>query len=288
MKILKLMLGLTLVIVMVVPFGARAAESYDNCTGYIETLPAYISTQGNWCLRKNLSTSITSGAAIVVQASNVTIDCNDFKIGGLAGGSGTMAIGIRSASRYNTTVRNCSVRGFWLGIVTEAGGGHLIEDNRFDGNTEVGISVYSPGSTVRNNLVLDTGGGTSSSNGAQGIVGSGGVDVINNTVAGVVSNDLQPNNDARGIVVVDNATGSVVGNRIRGVVPSGDGPSFGIIDFTSGSSVIRDNIVQGSGLAGSTGIFCNTPATLSKDNAVAGFEVQVDRCTSDGDSVPGP
>ena len=288
MKVLRRMFGATLAIAMMVPLGALAAESYDSCTGYIDTLPADISTPGNWCLRKNLRTGIADGAAISVQASNVTIDCNHFRVGGLTGGRGTMAIGIRSANTFNMTVRNCSVRGFRLGIFTEAGGGHLIERNRLDGNTELGIGVYSPGSTVRNNLVLDTGGGTATANGAQGVVASGGVDVVDNTVAGVISNKLQPNNDARGIVAVDNASGSVVGNRIRGVVPSGAGPSFGIIDFTSGSSVIRDNIVQGSGLPGSTGIFCNTGATLSKDNAVAGFEVGVDRCTSAGDTVASP
>jgi hypothetical protein len=288
MKAMQKMLSAMLAIVMMVPLGAWAAESYDSCTDYIDTLPATISKPGNWCLRKNLQTNITSGAAISVQANSVTIDCNTFRIGGFTGGRGTMAVGIRSTETYNMRVRNCSVRGFWLGIFTEAGGEHLIEDNRLDGNTELGIGVYSPRSTVRNNLVLDTGRGTSSANGAQGIIVSGGVDVVDNTVAGVVSNNLQPNNDARGIVAVDNASGSVVGNRIRGIVPSGTGPSFGIIDFTSGSSVIRDNIVQGSGLPSSTGIFCNTGATLSKDNAVAGFEVAVDRCTSHGDSVPGP
>ena len=33
---------------------AQAAESYDNCTGFIDSLPATISTHGVWCLRKNL------------------------------------------------------------------------------------------------------------------------------------------------------------------------------------------------------------------------------------------
>lgn len=282
----KACLGALVCAAAMVPVPAPAAESYDNCTGFIDSLPAYISTQGTWCLRKDLGTGITSGAAIVIENNNVTIDCNGFKIGGLAGGPGTMAIGIRPfAGVDNTTVRNCRVRGFWLGIATEGGGGHLIEDNQLDGNTEVGIHVYSPNSTVRRNLVMDTGAGTATANGAQGIVVSGGVDALDNTVAGVVSNGLQTNNDARGIVAVDNAMGSVVGNRIRGLVPSGTGPAFGILDVSTGHSVIRDNIVQGMGVSGSVGIQCGSASITSRDNVIAGFALAVDGCTSSGDSV---
>ncbi len=71
---------------------AHAAESYDNCTGFIDSVPATITTQGTWCLRKNLATNITTGNAITIATNNVTIDCNDFKIGGLAAGSASRAI----------------------------------------------------------------------------------------------------------------------------------------------------------------------------------------------------
>ena len=72
---------------MLPPASALAAESYDNCTGFIDSLPATVSTQGTWCLRANLSTAMASGDAIAVAANNVTLDCNDFKIGGLAAGA---------------------------------------------------------------------------------------------------------------------------------------------------------------------------------------------------------
>jgi hypothetical protein len=274
------------IILLALPVWAQAAESYDNCSGYIDSVPTYISQQGNWCLRKDLSTAITSGAAIAVHTNNVTIDCNDFKIGGLAGGPGTRTIGILSPGVNNTTVRNCNVRGFWIGIVADAGSGHLIEGNRLNGNVGAGISVYSPNSTVRNNFVFDTGGSTQSANPAQGIAVGDGVDVVDNTVSGVLSNDLQPDNDARGISAGANGNGSIVGNRVRGIVPSGAGRAFGIIDFTVGTSVIGNNIVQGLGQQNSTGIFCNSGATLSRDNVVSGFWVPVDRCSSYGDSFP--
>src|SRR5690606_12207512 len=121
------------------PGSANAARSYDNCTGFIDSLPTTISTQGVWCLRKNLGTAIISGAAIIIDANNVTIDCNDFKLGGLAAGDASVASGIYAQNRHNAVVRHCSVRGFNYGIRLDGGAGHLVEDNRLDNNLFTGI-----------------------------------------------------------------------------------------------------------------------------------------------------
>ena len=61
---------------------AFAAESYDACVGFVDAIPAVITTQGVWCLRKDLATSNSVITAIDIQTSNVTIDCNGFKLGG--------------------------------------------------------------------------------------------------------------------------------------------------------------------------------------------------------------
>ena len=87
---------------------STAAESYDSCTGFIESLPATISTQGVWCLRRNLATAMTSGNAITITVNNVTIDCNDFKIGGLAAGDESKTVGIAADDVLNATVRQCA------------------------------------------------------------------------------------------------------------------------------------------------------------------------------------
>src|SRR4029079_7326065 len=107
---------------------ALAAQSYDNCTGYITVLPAIISTQGTWCLKQDLATAITSGAAITINTNNVTIDCNNFKLGGLAAGLGTNAYGVFANNRFNATVRHCNVRGFYVGVFLAgaSGGGHAV------------------------------------------------------------------------------------------------------------------------------------------------------------------
>src|SRR5688500_16840215 len=97
------------------PAPARSAQSYDNCTGFIDSLPAVIETQGIWCLRKDLSTAITGSAAIDIRANNVTLDCNDFKLGGLPAGAYTDASGVAAIDRFNVTVRRCNIRGFYQG-----------------------------------------------------------------------------------------------------------------------------------------------------------------------------
>src|SRR5690606_35329103 len=83
------------------PRPAAAAESFDNCSGFIDSVPAVIATQGVWCLRGNLATNIGSGgsSAITIAANNVTIDCNHFKLGGLAAGNGSQADGIHASDR---------------------------------------------------------------------------------------------------------------------------------------------------------------------------------------------
>ena len=64
----------------------RAAESYDGCAGFISSLPVTITTQGVWCLDRDLSTSNSAGPAVTIATNNVTVDCNGFKIGGLGAG----------------------------------------------------------------------------------------------------------------------------------------------------------------------------------------------------------
>ena len=134
------------------PGFAHGAQSQANCTGFIESLPAAISTQGVWCLRRDLSTSITAGNAVTITTNNVTLDCNDFRLGGVGGGDGSEAIGIRAAGRLNATVRNCRVRGFRTGIRLE-GDGHVVENNRVDSSTLSGIHVDGDAAIVRANMV---------------------------------------------------------------------------------------------------------------------------------------
>ena len=261
--------------------GSARAETFNTCAGFIDSLPATISSQGTWCLRGNLSTAITSGTAITIATNNVTIDCNNFKIGGLAAGPGTFAEGIGASARLNATIRNCSIRGFRIGIHLDSnlGGNHLVENNRVDSNTLAGIFVDGDGSMVRGNVVSDTGGTTITfDTRSWGIATNGTVDIIDNTVSNVVAYQASDSSRAIGISAFVNPGGVIQRNRVRGLVP---GPSAGaaqegISSINVGSHPeISDNVIVGTGVDGLTdvAIHCNGPdaAALVYNNRILKF-----------------
>jgi parallel beta-helix repeat protein len=252
------------------PSPAQAAEGYDNCTGFIDSLPANISEQGVWCLRKDLNTAITFGDAIRVNGNNITIDCNNFKLGGLAAGTATEANGIASYTSKNLTIRRCNIRGFLTGVLVYGQYQYtrVIEDNRIEGNTREGIVVVGgKGSVIRRNLVLDTGGSTwGSPSPAYAIQAQGGANVIDNTISGVIAGgDGSGNAGAYGIYATNNADGVVRGNRVRGLVSQG-GATYGIISSQSNPTSLRDNDLSGTGAANSFGLYSYITSALANDN----------------------
>jgi hypothetical protein len=267
------------------PTTAQAAQSYDNCTGFITSLPATITTQGTWCLNADLTTAITSGNAITVAANNVTIDCNDFKLGGLAAGAGTLTTGIFADTRDNLTIRRCNIRGFYEGTYLLNGSGHLVEDNRFDSNTDYGVNVRSDRSIIRRNLVIATG-GSSVAGSSFGIYSIGSVDVLDNTVNGVTANGT--NNGAYGILTGNNFDGSISGNRVRGLVKTGTGVAYGIYNSNSDRITLRNNDVVGDGSVGSVGLRCTNVLGRTLNNVVSAFATGISGCTdvSGNDIVP--
>lgn len=247
-----------------------AAESYDNCTGYVDSLPATISTQGTWCLRGDLSTAVSTGTAITIATNNVTLDCNDFKIGGLPVGANTGAVGVQASGRLNATVRNCNIRGFLYGVKLQ-GAGHVVEDSRFDGNTAIGIWADGDGTVVRRNRVLDTGGSTLYST-AIGIATNSSADIADNTVAGVASMHSSGAGTNYGISMT---SGSANGNVVRGVVMEQGG--WGIV--SNGAAVLSDNDVMGTNQSGAVGIGCGSEQGLVINNIVARFTTGIQGCT---------
>jgi hypothetical protein len=259
------------------PARALAAESYDNCTGFVDSVPATISTQGTWCLRKDLATGVTSGAAIVIATNNVTLDCNGFKLGGLAAGESTNTSGISASGPLNITVRNCNIRGFLTGIMFTAGSGHLIEDNRLDNMTAVGMIINGDASVVRRNRVLDTGGRPGSN--ASTAMSAGG-DVTDNIVDGVFA--VSGTTTVTGIIV-GSAGSRVRGNTVRGLAPSGGGTARGI-NISGGEMQVEDNnvislsAVSGIGIWGDTGAVCT-------GNKVFNYSTPFQMCADGGGNL---
>jgi hypothetical protein len=265
--------------------GPARAETYHTCAGFIDTLPAVITTQGTWCLRHDVATTVSAGKAITISTSNVTIDCNGFKIGGLAGGAGSTAIGIFTDDYFNATVRNCTIRGFAQGIsLTGDGAGHVVEANRVEGSRVAGIEVHGDGSVIRGNLVFDAGGSLNQSL-AFGVAALAAVDVRDNIIDGVFTDASYANGTVTGLYLVNNDRGAIVGNRIGGLVSTGTGVARGIVNQGSQYVTLSDNVVVGDGRAGGTGIACASSQGLAKDNVVMNFPTQVAACT-DVDTTP--
>jgi hypothetical protein len=158
-----------------------------ECT-VITSLPYTIDTQGIYCLKENLVTSITSGSAITINSNNVVIDLNGYRLGGLPAGPSTNAIGILANEQQNITIRNGTVRGFFVGIWLSdrspytTSQGYLIEDIHAEMNAYIGIDVHGRGNIIRNNQVVNTGGSTAAKY-AHGIISFGpGARVLNNDV----------------------------------------------------------------------------------------------------------
>ena len=109
-----------LVLLALVLGPAPARAETVSCTP-ITSLPAVITVQGIYCFTGHLSTGMTSGNAIDIQTNNVVLDLNGFKLGGLAAGPGTFAVGIHVDDRRNITIKNGTVRGFFRGDLVGGG-----------------------------------------------------------------------------------------------------------------------------------------------------------------------
>lgn len=260
----------------VAPAPARA-ETFHTCAGFVDTLPATISTQGVWCLRKDLSTAITTGNAITINTNNVTIDCNGFKLGGLQAGDSSQAYGIRAENRLNATVRNCNIRGFLYGV-SLFGAGHLVTDNRFEQNLFTGIWIGGENNLVRRNQIHDTGGYPSIGY-TVGI--NAAADIIDNTVAGVTS--MGNPSTAYGIYM--SGSGHVArGNHVRALVSTGTA-SFGI-DAPGGGAVMIANRISSSTPITGNGISGAGSNTVCSDNSVINFSTAYSSCDHTSNNLP--
>lgn len=264
---------------------AAAAESYDNCNNFIDSIPATISTQGVWCLRKDVATAMTSGNAIRINTNNVTIDCNGFKIGGLAGGPDSSAVGIFADQRQNVTVRGCGIRGFRTGISIKGGAGHLVERNRLDHNLEAGIALGAftfggpsssdtENSVVRHNMIFDT--GRPAGTAAVGIMAMD-ADVLDNTISGLFT---KGEGTTYGIIAPSDAL--VRGNRVREIEATDSVTAWGIL--ASANTRIEGNILHMAGPGDNhMGIWASSAFCMN--NTITGFPTPMTSCDGSGNAT---
>lgn len=251
-----------------------AARGFDQCAGFIDSLPATISTPGTWCLRRDLSTAIDRGNAIAVTSDNVTIDCSNFKIDGLEAGPDSFAKGIHSDNRQNITIRRCKIRGFQFGVNLSreflgGRGGHLVEDNQLDVNI-IGMEVVGDDSVVRRNVVRDTGRPGMI---AQAMVMADSIDIVDNTISGVIGT---------GIAVLNNTAGSVSGNHVRDVTTSGISLSETGASLQVSGNHLNANPGRFSGGVSTIGIQCAVEGGSGPvfANLIVGFDRAVVGCNA--------
>jgi len=193
--------------------GPARAETVDCAP--INALPYTISTSGIYCLTGDLNTAMTSGSAITIDANNVTLDLNSWRLGGLAAGAGTTALGISADQRKNITIKNGTIRGFYRAIMlTGTGQGHVVEGLRIEQNRLNGINITGAGTIIRFNQVVDTGGSTVAGT-PYGIVTFGdGARVLDNDVVGATASG---SNYAYGIAILSGSGAIVANNRIDNI-----------------------------------------------------------------------
>jgi parallel beta-helix repeat protein len=238
-----------------------------NCTA-ITSVPYTIAASGIYCLTRNLETAMTEGNAITINVNNVVIEMNGHKLGGGAAGAGTLAFGIHANQRKNITIRNGTIRGFYVGVVLDGSPyttsqGHVIEDIRADMNTFVGISVVGRGNIIRNNQVLDTGGSTLT-NYVYGIRVWGPRNwVLNNDVY-----ETEEGEGVNGISIVYSDDTVVMNNRIGSQIFGTR--NYGIYIYGSENVIVKSNTIsrmeKGIYFLSSTGLYgdnlasgCTTP-----------------------------
>ena len=238
-----------------------------ECT-IITSLPYTISTQGIYCLKENLVTDITSGSAITINSNNVVINLNGYRLGGLPAGPSTDAIGIYANEQENITIRNGTVRGFFIGIWLSdrppytTSHGYLIEDIYAEMNAYIGIDVHGRGNTIRNNQVVNTGGSTATKY-AHGIISFGpGAYVLNNDV---VETKGQSTASAYG-VYLNSGSGAVVENNRIWNSSLGTGASHGIYILSSSDVLVSNNRV----ITMNSGVYYDTATGGYSDNLTIG------------------
>jgi len=133
---------------------------------------------------------------------------------------------------------------------------------------------------VRRNRVFDTGDSTGTAD-AFGIYVTNSVDVLNNTVSGVIARSTG-GGSATGIYTDQNPSGRIIGNGVSGLVKDGSGLISGIYNGNSERVTLRDNDVIGDGSTGSIGLRCASSTGSARDNVISASATAIDTCADSG------
>ena len=131
----------------------------------ITSLPYTITSPGTYVLDLSLDYNSSSGAAIQINASNVTVDLDGNSIINLSAGPKTQAVGINAFDRSNITIRNGQILGFFRGVELDgqmefqsSATGALVENLRCAFSTDCGVFLTANfNAVIRNCQIYGTG-----------------------------------------------------------------------------------------------------------------------------------
>lgn len=234
-----LLLHLTLTSVLFGSINAHAA----SCTP-ITSVPVNLTESGFYCLTQNLRIESTPGAAISVNADNVSIDLNGYRLEGPITDLG-QSKGIYAVKRRNLTIRNGAISGFQYAIWLNDNApyadskNHIVEHLSLENNLTTAIWVIGTNSIVRHNRISRT--GTPTSSYTYGILARGhGARIVGNDLSDLM---VTPGATTHAIHLLAGSSSTVSDNQVSGVGASGE--SVGIYIENSSTTLVRNNTLSG-------------------------------------------
>ena len=257
----------------IVLLASPAVAFAQSCTT-INAVPTSITAPGKYCLGRDFTVNMGSGAAIAINASDVTVDCGGRTLRNTNTNYGNTSVAIKAVGRNNIVVQNCRIIDtFMNGIDLEQSNSANrnanfyinVRDNYVAGPLWHGIRAWGSAVEVRDNQVYDIGGRPNTY--AIGIRVGGALAsshhqvVRDNTVVGVNSKYTS----AFGIFS-DASVGSVFFNNGVMATQAKDATvGYGLYVIGAWNR-ISDNHVTGVGMPGEVGVWTSDASTSCFDN----------------------
>lgn len=265
---------------------AAATQAIDGCTGVLEpdatTGVIVVDRPGVWCLSHDhvATLSSTNRRYIKIKASDVTLDCRGHRIDFAGGYNYPWAVD--GYGQQRVTVRNCTVRGFNVGLAMGAPtleqGDFLVEDNVIIGSDRA-IEINGTRTIVRRNRLYDSGVDVPL------VVSNGSAQVIDNLIDGVGDSPFVLWMNVYG-------HGEIRGNVIRNIPPGTDfSQNTNAIYVTQGDYAavapvwIRDNVLVGTQY---NRAFSGGPEVRFANNIITGFTAVTNNGTDAGGNDVSP
>lgn len=234
------------------PARADSRDSHHEACTPIARVPFTASVSGRYCLAGDLTlhhqasfgARLRAPAAIKVLADDVVIDFRGHTLEDNTLGIATNALAVLGVNRRRITVRNGSLRGFFIGVAfVGTGEAHVVESMHFEKNRYAAVSLEGIRDyVIRDNVLLRTGHGNSYYT-PHGLLVSGRGTISNNSIVDVFPNVFpSTRTGTEGIGVKDGEVTIDRNTLSNAAVPEGE--SFGIRVSRRATAVITNNTIE--------------------------------------------